>query len=341
MCGIAGVIRFGHKPIDPEALAVLLVGNEHRGNDATGIAVVQPDGAVAVHKEDIPAWKFVSTKAYETFLADNLKPDTWAVLLHTRAATQGNPRENKNNHPLSVGKAAIIHNGMISNDHTLFNAMELERGAETDSDIIRAIVDEHGITPKAMETLNRMAGSAAGAAVHPDYPKKVLLFRSGSPMTLASTQDFLFFASEKNTIHRAMRPWVKRFGTWFQRSRPEIDFAPMANHTIWLIDETGVSAHKEFKTSYASYTEPHRRTYEDYKERRNRWDRAKKYASESKPTPIRVLRSANPNDMEDAWCPTCQRTWVIPKGKSPINFVCDAKDNGCGRTLTLKPVSVH
>lgn len=338
MCGIAGIIRFGETPIDPDVLGLLLVGNEHRGNDATGLAIVQPDGEIAIHKDDDPAWKFTNTRDYTEFITKNLKPDTWAVLLHTRAATQGNPRDNNNNHPLSAGKAAIIHNGIISNDHSLFTSLDLKRGAETDSDIIRAIVDRDGVTATAMKTLNRLSGSAAGAAVHPDYPKRLLLFRSGSPMQLASTPDFFVWASEKNTIHRAMRPWVKRFGTYFQRTKPDLDFAPMADNTVWLIDETGVAAHEEFKSLYHKYSEPFRRTYDGYEERQSRWNRSEK--AKTLAVVPKTGKGGKP-EMDEGYCFSCRKYWTIPKGATPANYRCNKDKGGCDRPLSAKPVIAH
>src|SRR5690348_7450697 len=107
MCGIAGIRRFGSEPITEEQVALLLMAMEHRGNDATGILAQQPDGSVATAKEDVPAWKFCSGATFENFIGEHLKPDTICVLLHTRAATQGSPRDMKNNHPLFNGKVGV------------------------------------------------------------------------------------------------------------------------------------------------------------------------------------------------------------------------------------------
>src|SRR5690348_4815975 len=215
MCGIAGIYKYSKVPIKEEQIASLLVGNEHRGNDATGMAILQQDGKVEVLKKDIPAWQFVTCDDYIKFITNNLLDTTRAVILHARGASQGNPRELVNNHPLFAGKSAVIHNGMIKNDHLLFPALGLKREADTDSDILRAILDKYGFCDKAYTTLEKIKGSVAGAAFSMDAPGKMLIFRSGSPMTLASTEDFLFFSSEKKTIHAAAKPIVERFGIPF------------------------------------------------------------------------------------------------------------------------------
>ena len=122
MCGIAGVKRFGDAPITVDQIRVLLCSLQHRGTDATGIALMKGD-KILVHKNDDEAWRYVSSKSFSDFIDTNLTDDVDTALLHTRAATCGNPRENKNNHPLTLGGAAIVHNGMISNHIDIFKKL--------------------------------------------------------------------------------------------------------------------------------------------------------------------------------------------------------------------------
>jgi glucosamine 6-phosphate synthetase-like amidotransferase/phosphosugar isomerase protein len=331
MCGIAGVIKFGEKPITEEQCTLLLIGNEHRGNDATGLAFSQPDGSIQIYKKDVPAWQFTGSKQYREFIKENLHDDTWGVIVHTRGATQGSPRQNKNNHPISGGQACIIHNGCLSNDDQLFRQLGADRAAETDSDILRAYVDEYGITTKCIKEMNKIAGSAAGAAFDPRSPKKMLLFRSGSPMILSSNNDYFMFSSEKGTLYKAMKPFVKRHNMWFQVEQPDTAFAPMADHTAWIVGEEGQEQHAEFKTLAYSYNEPWRKTYENYSERQARWDRKEKV------TELKALPAPKGNEnrpiMVDAWCNACRRVWGVPKGRDPKEFNCNKKSGGCGKSL--------
>lgn len=324
MCGIGGIIRYGKEPITEEMIALLLTGNEHRGNDATGIALSQMDGSVQVFKKKEMAWKFVEGKDYDEFLNKNLKPDTWGAILHTRYATRGNPSKNENNHPMFAGKSAVIHNGMIFNDDILFNThKEFKRSAETDSDILRAFIDEYGITDKCIKEMNRIGGSAAGAAFHPKYPQKMLLFRSGSPMTLGSTTDFFLFSSEQGTVYKALRPYVERFNMWFQLVKADAGFSPMADDTAWIIGPKGYESHAKFEIMTGKYIEPNRRTYEGFEERNKQWDR--------KVTPVTTIRSVVTFD--DATCPKCFKNWTIPLGATPGDFSCNTDEGGCGEHL--------
>ena len=347
MCGIAGIRRYGNKPISEEMMSLLLVGNEHRGNDATGIAIQQADGKIDVCKGDSPAWKFVAAQAYLDFIKKYLKNDSIGVLLHTRAATKGLPRDNNNNHPMYAGCAAIIHNGVLRNDDTMFSQLKLDRKAETDSDIIRAIIDRDGFTEEAAKNLSKLAGSGAGAAFHPKYPGKMLIFRSGNPMTLCSNDDFFIFASEKNTLHKATRPWVKRFGIWYQASTPNVDFSLMPDDTVWIMGEKELEAHWPCKILSGTYVEPCRKTYDEYEERNRRWDAEAANRGKVKVTAVHQPVSAmiNPTTQaksitkQFAWCEKCRRDWVIPADADPTKYICNPKDAkpGCGERLMALP----
>lgn len=272
MCGIGGFRRFGETPITREMVETMLVGLQNRGNDATGVAIVK-GGEVKVMKGDMPAWSFVRAHNVVEFLEENLTPETRIVLLHTRAATKGSPRVFENNHPMFKSRCAVVHNGVISNDDTLFTNMNLKREAETDSDILRAILDEHGLTKKGIRQLSRVTGSVAMAAVDEQDPTHLLLVRSGSPLVLGCTEDMLVWASEKKYIHAAMRPTLTRFGTDFQATLPkDFGWLTMQDNSAWLFNDTEKEWHDECKTFFSTYCEPRRHVYEDYQARQERWD---------------------------------------------------------------------
>lgn len=319
MCGIAGIVKWGKLPISEEQIAMLLVDNEHRGNDASGIALQQQDGSINILKKDTPGWTLVCTEEYKKFIKEHLKADTQTALLHTRGASQGNPRDNNNNHPMYAGLSAIIHNGVIRNDHQMFDQLRLERKAETDSDIIRAVVDDRGITPAAINDLSRANGSGAIAAVHPEYPGKLLLIRSGNPLTLASNEDFFFFSSEKTTLHKACRPFVKRMGIWFQSQKTNVDFTNMVNDTGWIIGPKGLESHTPCKICVGAYVEPWRKTYEEYGKRQAKWDSR--------------INGFTEDTMKPAWCYKCKREWYIPIKGMYSQYTCDTDNGGCGQML--------
>lgn len=250
MCGISGLKRMGpdSSPIGFDQIRQLLVGLEHRGLHATGMCFQYSNGRLEVIKGPEQAWKFVAGRKVEEWVAEHLTNDVMTCILHNRAWTQGHPNKNENNHPVYCGTTAIVHNGGIHNDHTLFRELKLQRRAEVDSDIIRAILDEWGLTTEGVKMLNKMNGAAAVAAVSKDYPGKLLLCRSGSPLVIAALPDRnqLIWASEKDAIHAAARPWTQMYRMWFKENHKDLLINPVEKEVAVLIGDTGEEWHMEF-----------------------------------------------------------------------------------------------
>ena len=321
-------------------IALFLTGNEHRGNDAAGMAFMQANGDVHVCKMDIPAWKFTCSEEYEKFIDTYLKDDTVACILHARGASKGNPRDNQNNHPMFVGQSAVIHNGHIKNDDEIFEKQHLQRRADTDSDILRAIFDADGFTEEAFKKLNKLNGSAAGAVLSSRYPGKLLLFKSGSPMNIASTEDFLFFSSELKTIHQACKPVFQRFGIWFQGKEPQLAFTNIPEHSYWILGPNGCEAHGEFKTCREAYKEPVRRVYEDYQDRQMRWDKEKESKKKKLKSNVDIkLKDGDDRIIYPCSNPQCDRVWMLSRKQDPRKFECDRKKGGCGAGLLPTPIA--
>lgn len=282
MCGLAGVRRFGDQPILPVELDQLLLSMEYRGLDASGVALQQADGQVCIYRSHDKAWQFVHEKGYRAWLDEWLRDDTLIAMIHTRKATKGTPYKLENNHPLFAGQAAVVHNGQVNNDDALFRELDLERHAETDSDVIRAIIDKYGITKQAIEHLNKIAGTVAAAAIHPKYPGKLLLLRSGNPLVLASSEKLqkLFWASDRRAIYRAAKPWVRRWNIEMQLAVPDLAFINLYEDSGWILGDKGLEFHGEFKAiGYAG------RGYLTYQVYNGDWkERQEKFRREAEPT---------------------------------------------------------
>ena len=92
-------------------VSALATASEARGTDATGVAY-NSDGHLAVYKRPWPAH----------LMRFRLPENTRCVMGHTRMTTQGDEKQNCNNHPF-VGAAgipfALAHNGILYNDKEL------------------------------------------------------------------------------------------------------------------------------------------------------------------------------------------------------------------------------
>jgi glucosamine--fructose-6-phosphate aminotransferase (isomerizing) len=344
MCGIAGVRKFGKTPITGEELVLLLCSLEHRGQHATGVALVNPDG-IKVLKAPVPAWKFTKEDSFKEFLDENLTPDTSIALLHTRWATGGNPEINENNHPMFDGETAIIHNGMISNHAFLFTQGKYKQTCETDSDIIRAIVAEHGVEEKGIRELNKLAGSAAIACVSTKYPDKLLLARSGSPLVFGFSEDGdkLYWASEAQAILKAARVFKNVRGAWVQDTKTNISVGSMPDNTAWVFGEQELEHHGLFNTC-TYYRQPdYSRGRENYHAKTKDWKREVRRRTEpiqgvkgqegvraaTSDTKIAVIaaeaiKSAKVNPLKDAVvkCPGCGKGVVNLEGAPWRDLEC-------------------
>lgn len=339
MCGIAGVRRFGTNPINQEEICTMLCALEHRGNHATGIALLNPDG-VHIIKNCTPAWSFVGEKETKEFLDRFLTPETSMALLHTRFATVGNPKDLVNNHPMWRGKTAVVHNGGISNHTSLFNEHKIERSCETDSDIIRGLCDAYGITPKGIAQLNKMSGSAAIAAFSTENPDHLLLARSGSPLIYGLVEDKMWWASTLGAIQKAVRPWVQLHGLWGRKSKSDVAYFTMPDNTAYILSSNGVEYRTEFKVC-GNYVAP---TYAgvktSYHSRMASWTKEKEHEDVKRISAPVVIRAALPASTHSiqfdgtnkiSLCPHCAAQNKVPMASLWSAWKC----GGCDKNLGL------
>lgn len=129
MCCLFGIYNYSGKNIKtlPKLTNALAREATIRGLDATGIAY-NNKGHLLIHKEAKSAYSI-------TF---NHPEDATAIMGHTRHTTQGNEKNNYNNHPFPGRcrntKFALAHNGILSNDKTLRKVLKLPKTKiETDS----------------------------------------------------------------------------------------------------------------------------------------------------------------------------------------------------------------
>lgn len=243
MCGIAGIHMKRPGSIDGHKLErfvnELFLGIEHRGKDASGIAAATVDGRVTMSKEPIPASDFI--KGRPSLGMDQLR----TAILHTRLATQGDPRDNGNNHPVLSGTTFVTHNGHISNDNELFNEWGLQRIAEVDSEAISAMIAHHGLD-KVHLALQELQGGFAIAAIDPvQFPGTLVLAKGpSSPLIFFENNNFIVWASTLNAITEA---WGNVFGTPPRTWK----FSQLAEGQMLFIEEDKVEAFKfKVKPSY-------------------------------------------------------------------------------------------
>ncbi len=159
MCGIVGMsFRYRdqatpRKDLDLKDLRTMftemLVNAQTRGSSATGVMIsyfnrAENKNKTAVIRAPLPAKEFVLSKEYKA-LIEKLDNDAYFVVGHTRAVTNGDARQNKNNHPHRAGHVLGVHNGNINNFRQLWNECptDMSPSGTCDSEAIFALIEKH------------------------------------------------------------------------------------------------------------------------------------------------------------------------------------------------------
>ena len=135
MCGIMGYVGYRQAgPLLLEGLRRL----EYRGYDSAGIAVLEENGGISIHKRE------GKLTALAALIADRW-PRGNIGIGHTRWATHGKPSDiNAHPHTDCRGELVIVHYGIVENYLELKRHLQA-RGhtfaSETDTEVIAHLVE--------------------------------------------------------------------------------------------------------------------------------------------------------------------------------------------------------
>ncbi|MSP12208.1 MAG: glutamine--fructose-6-phosphate transaminase (isomerizing) [Chloroflexi bacterium] len=213
MCGIVGYV--GHR----QAIPILLEGLqrlEYRGYDSAGVAVLTPEGAMALHKQE----------GKLRHLRESLNGNAPAGSLgigHTRWATHGPPTtQNAHPHPDCTGQMVVVHNGIIENYVSLRTELKAQGHtftSQTDTEVLAHLIEAeyhqllasaNGTTPDSFveavrRALIRVKGAYAIAAFHAAFPDLLVGARLFSPLIVGLGEGENFLASDISAILRQTR----------------------------------------------------------------------------------------------------------------------------------------
>jgi glucosamine 6-phosphate synthetase-like amidotransferase/phosphosugar isomerase protein len=220
MCGIAAILLTPQeRPAEmwqeiKDCLTQNFLFNEDRGREATGLAVIQADGWMAMSKMPLEATEFVKTPNYKSLLA-TVGPHTTLLLGHTRHPTKGDPASNDNNHPLLAGPICGIHNGEVDNDDDLFARCGCPRRGQVDSEVIFRLLEPlsplqlNGNYLTAVRSqLRRLQGAFTFLACDRRTPEKLLVVRHKRPLSVHFHPDWnaLIFSSRYIFLRKRFGP---------------------------------------------------------------------------------------------------------------------------------------
>ena len=123
---------------------------------------------------------------------------------HTRMATQGTAKLNRNNHPWATKKFALAHNGVLWNDRFLREVEELPYTLiETDSYIAVQILEKQkNLNFNAIRTMaEKVQGSFVFTILSRD--NSVYFVRGDSPLAIFCYDGFYLYASTEEILYKA------------------------------------------------------------------------------------------------------------------------------------------
>ncbi|HVE28372.1 MAG TPA: hypothetical protein VNC22_23355 [Sporichthya sp.] len=197
MCGISGVLvspsDLARIEVD-EVMAILMREMEQRGKEATGIARVTASNRVRLAKYPVPASQFLATHP-------GIGAGCRLVIAHSRLSTQGDPKDNVNNHPIVCDNIIGVHNGCVSNDYELYRKYGWTRVGKVDSEAIFAAINHLG----AKVALEELEGSIAVAWIDKSDPGALWMARhTSSPLNVGITEGgSVIFASTNAAVAKA------------------------------------------------------------------------------------------------------------------------------------------
>ncbi len=197
-----------------EFLSCLFCASEARGRDAAGFWVWRGDHYVA-EKRPYAAEDLIQRSVRWKGLRFN--PGS-LYLLHTRAATDGDPNDNVNNHPHQGTHSVMIHNGMVWNHEALAREQCLDMKSACDSEILLRLAEAqdtmHDGIKHMFQVIDNATSSASIATAFVDrrQPDRIYIARNASgPCVLLHSKHFncTFFVSTDTIFERALQMMYK------------------------------------------------------------------------------------------------------------------------------------
>jgi len=233
MCGIVGAAA------QREVSEILLEGLrrlEYRGYDSAGMALIDDAQQLRVHKR--------KGKVRELELAQENEPHHGQTgIAHTRWATHGEP-SGLNAHPHTSGdRIALVHNGIIENHAMLRDelvAQGCEMASATDTEVVvhllyRNMQNGAHLMEAMQQTVARLEGAYALAAIDTHNPDTVIGARRGSPLVVGVGIGENFLASDQ----MALRQVTDRF-IYLE----EGDFVRVTPNDVQVLDARGAAVER-------------------------------------------------------------------------------------------------
>jgi glucosamine--fructose-6-phosphate aminotransferase (isomerizing) len=260
MCGIFGFVTGSNASMDaPSARRVidrLFLLSESRGKESSGIAVKDPSSrTISVLKRSIPASELIRSSQFEQYFNRTIAANAGrentaairkplAVIAHARLVTDGSQENVDNNQPVVKDGCIVVHNGIVTNVHALWERRpDLTRRYEVDTEIIASLVRSgirsgQSLEASVVDVFNQMEGAASIAFLFDDLAKLLVATNTGSFYYAHDLPaEIFFFASERYILHTLLEDvkYPQLPVTWLRPgSAMVIDLAACSTHPFSL-----------------------------------------------------------------------------------------------------------
>ena len=239
MCGIMGFYCFSNNKPDKQKISIMFSLLESRGRDASGFAFIK-EGNLIVNKVPVRSSEFIKSKDWLELELPKI------MILHTRMKTQGSELNPNNNHPLYNKEGiAIVHNGIIHNDHEIFG--KNQRDGEVDSEAVLSVLSTKGKGDKIKRVFDRIEGSFAVAVINKNEPDTLVLIKKDNPIDMYydTDQDIFYFCSEREIMQESLgiQSESKRGFTIGEKG---YHFYEMQNNHALILNTEGVDSYKQY-----------------------------------------------------------------------------------------------
>ena len=179
MCGITGYVG------EREAAPIVIDGLsrlEYRGYDSVGIAVLEKNGGLAIHKRAGKLGSFASEVTGQELKGRQ-------GIGHTRWATHGKPTDlNAHPHTDCTGNVVVIHNGIVENHAELKQRLIAEGHSfrsETDTEVIPHLIElslaaGDDLNSALIKTVQQIRGAHAILVMSLSEPGTIVAARVGN-----------------------------------------------------------------------------------------------------------------------------------------------------------------
>ncbi|MDX1961611.1 MAG: class II glutamine amidotransferase [Pirellulales bacterium] len=200
MCGLFGYItKTGGGP-DLDLLRRIATETEQRGDHAFGLAWIDQAGRLQMFKRP----GAVSARLGDLDRCRHAQ----AVIGHCRWATHGSYSDNDNNHPHSVGRGWLAHNGVVRNYRELARQYGLVRRTACDTESLALLMAKlpGSLLSRATRAVVAVDGPLAILGLWAN-PLRLVIARRGNPLCCGETDDGAYLGSLAGELPGHSRPF--------------------------------------------------------------------------------------------------------------------------------------